>query len=1126
MKHKFFYNKKLQIFLILLIVAIGVFYIGDDAIVLAEKKKGLPSMDDAGNWVKKNVLGATGKGLLTLLGVGFFVHFVLGYILIAIGSLLGTFFTMLVGAFISVAQYSVSITNIDFVVEGWVLIRDFCNMFFIIILLVIAFATILRIESYGAKQLLGRLVIMAILINFSRVICGLIVDVTQIMMLTFAETFGNGGKFINFFDFTDIYEFSDYEEAAGEVDNMNTIISAAAGIVFMAIACLVMIALIFVVLVRIVMLWGYTMFSPLAFLLAAFPAGRSYANKFWADYVKYAVSGPVLAFFVWVALGIGNVEHLIETPAGLQGLCSQQAPIKIMCLPNFITFLFATGLLIAGLVVTQQLGGVTSKVTGLALSSSKRMGMGIGKGAGKFGLWAGRKAAHFPIEAGKKVGYGTANEVLKALNVVGKLPIIKQAGGANLDTWATEKRTKMQEYRKHVDDKELRHVNRMSDTELIDGQEATRGSIMESGIRMHEAIVRERLKRNNYDNPEDMNRTLIDAAKIAGAKSFDVNGDISFDDDAELGELVMKMVKANGARIFSKGEKIIKNGKVVETDEKNSFGAWADSLDDSALGDSVRVLKGKDMKYMEEQWKKPEEKRDPKAQKFFKGEGNDYWMRRRTVTDKTKEYNYDRKSRSEFSDSSIKTLRGLQKIDKDGNVEKDDDGNVKWQFYDFERAFDKAEYGKISNVYSQGGEKKAMVKIWLDQNKKNIIDRLNPSLPDNKKISDDITSDDLSDELFGSGKSIFVPGSGDMPGRFRTERGIIGGSARPIMNRAESDSVEVATGVTGLGKIDKGEIDKFKMEKGRIAVDFNDIKGLDPNNAAMYFQGKDKDKAVELIGNHLSDKGMKDDMVNAIKEGLGSLSSLRMYNKGAKFKDKKEQKTAIAHEVFHARSDENLNKFEKRKVWDANSDEEKKVISKRIKTDWENDNMSEDEIIDEYIAEGLTSQTRWAQKDKQGNKTGIQFNDNAVSAMNNVLKGKGNYGDNPIDQFTQKVASHKPKFIEDRAADEQQATIQDRARSLVEVIAETDPALLSAMKELAGNMRQFGDSFSAAKAANDDSFRAVIKSADKSGNVVGSSDGALGEVALLLRGTAISLGSLLSEVRKKEIQRASMKAAA
>ncbi|MDP1709797.1 MAG: hypothetical protein Q8L21_02835, partial [Candidatus Komeilibacteria bacterium] len=68
---------------------------------------------------------------------------------------------------------------------GWVMVRDISNMFFVVILLLIAFGTILGIEQYEWKKLLIKFVFAAILVNFSRVIAALIIDAAQVVMITF-----------------------------------------------------------------------------------------------------------------------------------------------------------------------------------------------------------------------------------------------------------------------------------------------------------------------------------------------------------------------------------------------------------------------------------------------------------------------------------------------------------------------------------------------------------------------------------------------------------------------------------------------------------------------------------------------------------------------------------------------------------------------------------------------------------------------------------------------------------------------------------------------------------------------------------------------------------------------------
>ena len=59
---------------------------------------------------------------------------------------------------------------------GWKITRDVVNIFYILVLLIISIATILGISSYGMKQTLWKLILSALLINFSLPIAGIFVD--------------------------------------------------------------------------------------------------------------------------------------------------------------------------------------------------------------------------------------------------------------------------------------------------------------------------------------------------------------------------------------------------------------------------------------------------------------------------------------------------------------------------------------------------------------------------------------------------------------------------------------------------------------------------------------------------------------------------------------------------------------------------------------------------------------------------------------------------------------------------------------------------------------------------------------------------------------------------------------
>jgi len=77
------------------------------------------------------------------------------------------------------------------VTSGWQFTSGLVNTFLILIFVIIALAYILRIETLGAKKALPRLIIVAILINFSLVFIAIGVDITQIILKSITSSLGS-----------------------------------------------------------------------------------------------------------------------------------------------------------------------------------------------------------------------------------------------------------------------------------------------------------------------------------------------------------------------------------------------------------------------------------------------------------------------------------------------------------------------------------------------------------------------------------------------------------------------------------------------------------------------------------------------------------------------------------------------------------------------------------------------------------------------------------------------------------------------------------------------------------------------------------------------------------------------
>ncbi len=359
--------------------------------------------------------------------VSFVVGAIASLILVVCGWILG----LAISGIITISSYN-NFVNEPSVVQAWVIIRDLCNMFFILILLVIAFATILRVETYQWKKILPKLLIMAVLINFSKTICGLLIDFSQVIMLTFTNAFSDGGG--NFVDALRVKDFlkitkdqASWWDGKQDLNLTTTVAAMMFVIILIIIATVTMLAIMVIFLMRMIMLWIYIILSPIAFLMMAFPEGQKYASQWWSGLVQYLINGPVLAFFVWLTLIVMNqapqfkdnvfFDKATGTLAG-----GQNTLIQALQTGTFISFIMAIGMLVGGLMISQQIGGLgaawgmnaLSKVKSTGLSMAKKGGLLAGGGALMLGGWMGRK-----IKSGAISNMFAKQEVDAEGNVIG-----------------------------------------------------------------------------------------------------------------------------------------------------------------------------------------------------------------------------------------------------------------------------------------------------------------------------------------------------------------------------------------------------------------------------------------------------------------------------------------------------------------------------------------------------------------------------------------------------------------------------------------------------------------------------------------------------------------------------------
>lgn len=361
-------NRKKVISLLSLFLIVGIF-------VLA------PNAQATGEWAGK-IIG----GLIGLIISG------LGLILVLVMEVL-----------ISVAQYS-NFINAPAVGNGWVIVRDMCNMFFVLILLIIAFATILKLENYSYKKWLPKLILMAILINFSKTICGLLIDVAQVVMLTFVNAF-KGMAAGNLVQNLGIKEIVTLASNGGDVGFWAIVGAYFLGLIYILISLVVIVTMVAMLAMRIVMIWIYVVLSPLAYLMAAFPGGQKYSSQWWSEFTKNLIVGPVLAFFIWLsfaALQDGTVikdfpvqgTSDIEARAAQGGVANSgdiSSETTEAAKPEVVLrFVIAIGMLIGGLKIAQEIGGAAGSIAGKGMQKIQK---GAALGAGAVGAITGYRYA-------------------------------------------------------------------------------------------------------------------------------------------------------------------------------------------------------------------------------------------------------------------------------------------------------------------------------------------------------------------------------------------------------------------------------------------------------------------------------------------------------------------------------------------------------------------------------------------------------------------------------------------------------------------------------------------------------------------------------------------------------------
>lgn len=282
--------------------------------------------------------------------------------------------------------YNSHITNL-----GWSLVRDVVNMFVVVILMVIAIMTIIGYSAANWTQQLPKLFIAIVLVNFSKLICGFLIDVSQVIMFTFVNAIVSiaAGNFASMLSLNTFGQFgSDFID---EINATGTGLEAFQFLMGAYLQFIVLLAILGVMFLlaaafvwRIVILWILIIMSPLAFFMIGvkdiFHAADSSYKQWWSKFTSALTFGPTMVFFLWLALAASSGSNLAQTEDFPMPDSQDDAgiPLEMFSLDNFLGMFLALAILLAGM---QQASSAAAGMGGFAAAAlSENMGKGLLKG--------------------------------------------------------------------------------------------------------------------------------------------------------------------------------------------------------------------------------------------------------------------------------------------------------------------------------------------------------------------------------------------------------------------------------------------------------------------------------------------------------------------------------------------------------------------------------------------------------------------------------------------------------------------------------------------------------------------------------------------------------------------------
>lgn len=266
-----------------------------------------------------------------------------------------------------------TIQNNPIVQNGWETIKSLANVVLIFGLVAVAISIIVGFQETKAKKALINFVLIALLINFTPVFCGIIIDFADKIMSLFLTG-----------DISSDLSGTIIEGLASKSFSINNPIIPVAYLLFALLASVIYFLYAFLFMARHIVLWFLVIVSPIAFASKVFPQSQyikvvfpsiTYWDDWWKTFLQWVIIGIPAGFSIYLSEKIMFSPSLVSTPTGALGATG-----------SLFTLIIPLAFLIIGFFVTISSGGqIGEMATGYGRQAvGKLAAAGTGFAAGAY----------------------------------------------------------------------------------------------------------------------------------------------------------------------------------------------------------------------------------------------------------------------------------------------------------------------------------------------------------------------------------------------------------------------------------------------------------------------------------------------------------------------------------------------------------------------------------------------------------------------------------------------------------------------------------------------------------------------------------------------------------------------